>query len=115
MRTIIEGLFFSIFMQTLALNACTTLVSLEPRLTMETRDRILEVHLWDIWIAILLTVVLSTIFGKELQLMCLFVCGMQATLSFFALPSGPSDVIDPLVDSLITLLCAILLTRYSFM
>ncbi|CAN6487430.1 unnamed protein product [Victoria cruziana] len=28
--------------QTLALNACTTLVSLEPRLTMETRDRILE-------------------------------------------------------------------------
>ncbi|KAF3774296.1 SHOOT GRAVITROPISM 6 protein [Nymphaea thermarum] len=61
--------------QTLALNACTTLVSLEPRLTMETRNRILE-----------------------------------ATLGFFALPSEPSDVIDPLVNSLITLLCAILLT-----
>ncbi|XP_031501558.1 protein SHOOT GRAVITROPISM 6 isoform X2 [Nymphaea colorata] len=61
--------------QTLALNACTTLVSLEPRLTMETRNRILE-----------------------------------ATLGFFALPSEPSDVIDPLINSLITLLCAILLT-----
>ncbi|CAL9075772.1 unnamed protein product [Musa acuminata var. zebrina] len=35
---------------------------------------------------------------------------MKATLGFFALPSDPSDIIDPLVDNLISLLCAILLT-----
>lgn len=30
-------------LQELALNACTTLVSVEPKLTMATRDRILQV------------------------------------------------------------------------
>lgn len=29
--------------QELALNACTTLVSVEPKLTMATRDRVLQV------------------------------------------------------------------------
>ncbi|ESQ52306.1 hypothetical protein EUTSA_v10016131mg [Eutrema salsugineum] len=61
--------------QALALNACTTLVSVEPKLTVETRNRV-----------------------------------MKATLGFFALPNDPSDVISPLIDNLVTLLCAILLT-----
>ncbi|KAF9680217.1 hypothetical protein SADUNF_Sadunf06G0098200 [Salix dunnii] len=61
--------------QALALNACTTLVSVEPKLTIETRNYI-----------------------------------MKATLGFFALPNEPVDVINPLIDNLITLLCAILLT-----
>ncbi|KAK9158693.1 hypothetical protein Scep_005267 [Stephania cephalantha] len=61
--------------QTLALSACTTLVSVEPKLTVETRNYV-----------------------------------MKATLGFFALPNDPSEVIDPLINNLITLLCAILLT-----
>ncbi|XXG47207.1 hypothetical protein AAC387_Pa02g1885 [Persea americana] len=63
--------------QTLTLSACTTLVSVEPKLPIETRNYV-----------------------------------MKATLSFFALPKDPSDVVDPLINKLITLLCAILLTRY---
>lgn len=59
----------------LALSACTTLVSVEPKLTMETRNHV-----------------------------------MKAVLGFFALPSEPSEVVNPLIDNLITLLCAILLT-----
>ncbi|KAK3043027.1 hypothetical protein RJ639_002595 [Escallonia herrerae] len=62
--------------QALALSACTTLVSVEPKLTIETRNLV-----------------------------------MKATLGFFALPNDPADVINPLIDNLITLLCAILLTR----
>ncbi|XXG89741.1 hypothetical protein AAC387_Pa12g1671 [Persea americana] len=62
---------------TLALSACTTLVSVEPKLPIETRNNV-----------------------------------MKATLSFFALPKDPSDVVDPLINKLITLLCAILLTSY---
>ncbi|OMO81848.1 Armadillo-like helical [Corchorus capsularis] len=61
--------------QALALNACTTLVSVEPKLTIETRNHVLK-----------------------------------ATLGFFALPNDPVDVINPLIDNLITLLCAILRT-----
>ncbi|KAK8632404.1 hypothetical protein V6N13_072796 [Hibiscus sabdariffa] len=61
--------------QALALNACTTLVLVEPKLTIETRNHV-----------------------------------MKATLGFFALPNDPIDVINPLIDNLITLLCAILLT-----
>lgn len=61
--------------QALALSACTTLVSVEPKLTIETRNLV-----------------------------------MKATLGFFALPNDPSDVVNPLIDNLITLLCAILLT-----
>ncbi|KAJ6381693.1 hypothetical protein OIU77_030380 [Salix suchowensis] len=61
--------------QALALSACTTLVSVEPKLTIETRNYI-----------------------------------MKATLGFFALPNEPVDVVNPLIDNLITLLCAILLT-----
>lgn len=61
--------------QALALSACTTLVSVEPKLTIETRNHV-----------------------------------MKATLGFFALPNDPADVINPLIDNLITLLCAILLT-----
>lgn len=38
---------------------------------------------------------------------------LQATLGFFALPNDPLEVVNPLIDNLITLLCAILLTRYS--
>ncbi|KAM3689300.1 hypothetical protein ACB098_09G036500 [Castanea mollissima] len=38
---------------------------------------------------------------------------MKATLGFFALPNDSVDVVNPLIDNLITLLCAILLTRYS--
>ncbi|KAG5556798.1 hypothetical protein RHGRI_007155 [Rhododendron griersonianum] len=63
--------------QALALSACTTLVSVEPKLTIETRNHV-----------------------------------MKATLGFFSLPNDPCDVVNPLVDNLITLLCAILLTRY---
>ncbi|KAL5546037.1 hypothetical protein UlMin_005724 [Ulmus minor] len=61
--------------QALALSACTTLVSVEPKLTIETRNHV-----------------------------------MKATLGFFALPNDPADVVNPLIDNLITLLCAILLT-----
>ncbi|KAJ6746742.1 MAESTRO-RELATED HEAT DOMAIN-CONTAINING [Salix koriyanagi] len=61
--------------QALALSACTTLVSVEPKLTIETRNYI-----------------------------------MKATLGFFTLPNEPVDVVNPLIDNLITLLCAILLT-----
>ncbi|XP_072987438.1 protein SHOOT GRAVITROPISM 6 isoform X1 [Typha latifolia] len=61
--------------QSLALSACTTLVSLEPRLPMETRNRV-----------------------------------MKATLGFFALPNEPSEIVEPLICNLVTLLCAILLT-----
>ncbi|XP_015574858.1 protein SHOOT GRAVITROPISM 6 isoform X1 [Ricinus communis] len=61
--------------QALALSACTTLVSVEPKLTIETRNHV-----------------------------------MKATLGFFALPNEPVDVVNPLIDNLITLLCAILLT-----
>ncbi|KAH9326058.1 hypothetical protein KI387_006236, partial [Taxus chinensis] len=61
--------------QTLALNTCTTLVSVEPKLTFETRNHILK-----------------------------------ATLGFFTLPNNPPDVVDPLINNLITLLCVILLT-----
>ncbi|XP_021743434.1 protein SHOOT GRAVITROPISM 6-like isoform X1 [Chenopodium quinoa] len=61
--------------QALALSACTTLVSVEPKLTMETRNHVLK-----------------------------------AVLGYFALPSEPSNVVNPLIDNLITLLCAILLT-----
>ncbi|KAL5740899.1 hypothetical protein ACOSQ2_030079 [Xanthoceras sorbifolium] len=61
--------------QALALSACTTLVSVEPKLSIETRNLV-----------------------------------MKATLGFFALPNDPMDVVNPLIDNLITLLCAILLT-----
>ncbi|KAK9204161.1 hypothetical protein WN943_014419 [Citrus x changshan-huyou] len=61
--------------QALALSACTTLVTVEPKLTIETRNHV-----------------------------------MKATLGFFALPNDPIDVVNPLIDNLITLLCAILLT-----
>ncbi|XP_043703621.1 protein SHOOT GRAVITROPISM 6 isoform X1 [Telopea speciosissima] len=61
--------------QSFALSACTTLVSVEPKLTIETRNHV-----------------------------------MKATLGFFGLPNDPSDIIDPLINNLITLLCAILLT-----
>lgn len=61
--------------QALALSACTTLVSVEPKLTNETRNIV-----------------------------------MKATLGFFALPNDPFDVVSPLIDNLVTLLCAILLT-----
>ncbi|OWM69676.1 hypothetical protein CDL15_Pgr025525 [Punica granatum] len=61
--------------QSLALSACTTLVSVEPKLTIETRNHVLK-----------------------------------ATLGFFALPNDPIDVVNPLIDNLISLLCAILLT-----
>ncbi|XP_021677399.2 protein SHOOT GRAVITROPISM 6 isoform X1 [Hevea brasiliensis] len=65
--------------QALALSACTTLVSVEPKLTIETRNHV-----------------------------------MKATLGFFALPNEPVDVVNPLIDNLITLLCAILLTSPFF-
>ncbi|RDX96367.1 Protein SHOOT GRAVITROPISM 6, partial [Mucuna pruriens] len=61
--------------QALAISACTTLVSVEPKLTVETRNHV-----------------------------------MKATLGFFAIPNDPVDVVNPLIDNLITLLCAILLT-----
>ncbi|KHN02293.1 HEAT repeat-containing protein 7A like [Glycine soja] len=61
--------------QALAISACTTLVSVEPKLTVETRSHV-----------------------------------MKATLGFFAIPNDPVDVVNPLIDNLITLLCAILLT-----
>ncbi|KAG2686380.1 hypothetical protein I3760_09G003000 [Carya illinoinensis] len=74
-----EGFFYSslelLRTQALALSACTTLVSVEPKLTVETRNHV-----------------------------------MKATLGFFALPNDPVDVVNPLIDNLITLLCAILLT-----
>ncbi|OIV92177.1 hypothetical protein TanjilG_30818 [Lupinus angustifolius] len=61
--------------QALAISACTTLVSVEPKLTVETRNHV-----------------------------------MKATLGFFAIPNDPVHVVNPLIDNLIALLCAILLT-----
>ncbi|KAK4272815.1 hypothetical protein QN277_021318 [Acacia crassicarpa] len=60
--------------QALAVSACTTLVSVEPKLTIETRNLV-----------------------------------MKATLGFFAIPNDPVEVVDLLINNLITLLCAILL------
>ncbi|GJU56665.1 protein shoot gravitropism 6 isoform X1 [Tanacetum coccineum] len=65
--------------QALALSACTTLVSVDPKLTNDMRNIV-----------------------------------MKATLGFFALPSDPAGAVNPLIDNLITLLCAILLTRVFF-
>lgn len=39
----IPFLFLINFVQALALNACTTLVSVEPKLTVETRNRVMKV------------------------------------------------------------------------
>ncbi|KAL4592110.1 hypothetical protein LXL04_005094 [Taraxacum kok-saghyz] len=61
--------------QALALSACTTLVSVDPKLTIEMRNIV-----------------------------------MKATLGFFSLPNDPAGAINPLIENLITLLCAILLT-----
>ncbi|KAL6496289.1 hypothetical protein OROGR_029547 [Orobanche gracilis] len=61
--------------QSLALSACTTLVSVDPKLTTETRNLVLK-----------------------------------ATLGFFGLPNDPPDVINGLINNLITLLCPILVT-----
>ncbi|KAK8937233.1 hypothetical protein KSP39_PZI012653 [Platanthera zijinensis] len=61
--------------QSLALSACTTLVSIEPRLPLDTRNLVLK-----------------------------------ATLGLFTLPNEPTNIIDPLITNLITLLCAILQT-----
>lgn len=61
--------------QALALSACTTLVSVDPKLTTEMRNIV-----------------------------------MKATLGFFALPNDSAGAVNPLIDNLITLLCAILLT-----
>ncbi|KAI3706697.1 hypothetical protein L6452_24616 [Arctium lappa] len=61
--------------QALALSACTTLVSVDPKLTNEMRNIV-----------------------------------MKATLGFFALPNDPAGAVNPLIDNLITLMCAILLT-----
>lgn len=61
--------------QALALSACTTLVSVDPKLTNDMRNIV-----------------------------------MKATLGFFALPNDPAGAVNPLIDNLITLLCAILLT-----
>ncbi|GAU20349.1 hypothetical protein TSUD_338310 [Trifolium subterraneum] len=61
--------------QALAISACTTLVSVEPKLTVETRNYV-----------------------------------MKATLGFFAIQNDPVEVVNPLIDNLISLLCAILLT-----
>ncbi|KAL2487315.1 Protein SHOOT GRAVITROPISM 6 [Abeliophyllum distichum] len=61
--------------QSIALRACTTLVSVEPKLTTETRNLVLK-----------------------------------ATLGFFGLPNDPPEVVNRLIDNLITLLCAILVT-----
>ncbi|KAI9086376.1 hypothetical protein K1719_031830 [Acacia pycnantha] len=61
--------------QALAISACTTLVSVEPKLTVETRNHV-----------------------------------MKAMLGFFAVPNDPVDVVNTLIDNLITLLCAMLLS-----
>ncbi|KAK9985619.1 hypothetical protein SO802_030570 [Lithocarpus litseifolius] len=61
--------------QALALSTCTTLVSVEPKLTVETQNHV-----------------------------------MKAMLGFCALPNDSVDVVNPRIDNLITLLCAILLT-----
>ena len=59
---------------------------------------------------------LSTRIGMKFSFWWLSPCGylifFQATLGFFTLASEPVDVVNPLIDNLITLLCTILLTRY---
>ncbi|KAK6944096.1 hypothetical protein RJ641_025198 [Dillenia turbinata] len=71
--------------QLLALKACTTLVSVEPKLTIETTT--------------MLKVQLVT-FPYPCGYSFMHIAGM---LCFFALPNEPSDVVDPLIDNLITL------------
>ena len=61
--------------QSLALNTCITLVSVEPKLTLEAKNHILK-----------------------------------STLRCFALRNDPADVVDTLINNLITLLGAVLLT-----
>ena len=109
-------IFFLLFsksflhMQSLALSACTTLVSLEPRLPMETRNRVMKVcmatsqHHNTLLIACLLL-------EESLIVFTWFMFHFQATLVFFALPTEPSSIVESLVTNLIILLGAILLTR----
>ncbi|KVH90493.1 Armadillo-like helical, partial [Cynara cardunculus var. scolymus] len=75
--------------QALALSACTTLVSVDPKLTNEMRNIVM----------------------KSTQLLLNFLISIKsATLGFFALPNDPAGAVNPLIDNLITLMCAILLT-----
>lgn len=102
---------FGVLLQALALSACTTLVSVEPKLTIETRNYVMKVPNFVKWNYMPLT--MGILFVSEIFWVMNLWQIWQATLGFFALPNDPGDVVNPLIDNLITLLCAILLTRYS--
>lgn len=102
--------FLWLLLKALALSACTTLVTVEPKLTIETRNHVMKVYLLGIyclhaWCTYMYAFTLFWVLQWKFW---------QATLGFFALPNDPIDVVNPLIDNLITLLCAILLTRYSW-
>lgn len=72
----------------------------------------MKVQVAVIWLCAELYYIFSVYRVPDDYFVLLFIF-LQATLGFFALPNEPSDVVNPLIDNLITLLCAILVTRYS--
>lgn len=83
-------------------------------MTTETRNLVMKVRVTVIWLFtefILFSPFIVYLMNDDYTIsLSIF---LQATLGFFALPNEPSDVVNPLIDNLITLLCAILVTRYS--
>ena len=96
-------------MQSVALSACTTLVSIEPRLPMETRNRVMKVCFAVANVTELINCSFSYL--HNIYDFGLFMFHFQATLGFFALPTEPSNIVESLITNLIILLGAILLTR----
>jgi len=99
--------------QSVALSACTTLVSLEPRLPMETRNRVMKVCV-DMLQHNKTMLIVCLLLEEHLLIYIILTCFMshfQATLGFFALPTEPSSIVESLITNLIILLGAILLTR----
>ena len=97
-------------MQSVALSACTTLVSLEPRLPMETRNRVMKVCM-DMLQHNKTMLIVCVLLEEHLYCFDLLMFHFQATLGFFALPTEPSSIVESLITNLIILLGAILLTR----
>lgn len=98
-------------MQSLALSACTTLVSIEPRLPMETRNRVMKVCIAVAHRHRTIYCGFSYLNNLIYMILTCFMFHFQATLGFFALPTEPSNIVENLITNLIILLGAILLTR----
>ncbi|KAJ6829960.1 protein SHOOT GRAVITROPISM 6 isoform X1 [Iris pallida] len=103
MASLIQVLNIFTHRHSLALSACTTLVSIEPRLPMETRNRVLKVLVSFIGHGYL--ILSSFLYG------CYFLVDLAGDVRLFCFTNDPLDIVDPLIKNLITLLSVILLTR----